>query len=102
MSDDTPKVNSLLSESSNTEPEAEPEPEGEPESKEESENNECKNNCSIKCIDELIDQIKEKKRKLNLYRKILEIKYTGMTICQECFDKKWSSVSYTTIKCNNE
>jgi hypothetical protein len=79
MTDDIPKVNSLLSESSNVEPEAEPE------SEPESENNGCTNNCSIKCIDELIDHITGKKRKLDLYRKILEIKYNRYKKCHNAW-----------------
>ena len=75
MSDDTPKLNKLLSNSSNnTEPDTEPEAESGLET--ESEKSECINNsCSIKCIKQLIEHIKGKKRKLDLFRKILEIKY---------------------------
>ena len=40
---------------------------------------------SIKCIDDLIKQIKEKKRKLNLYRKILEIKYNRYKKCHNAW-----------------
>ena len=43
------------------------------------------NKSSIKCIDDLIDQIKEKKRKLNLYRKILEIKYNRYKKCHNAW-----------------
>tara|TARA_B100000035_G_scaffold314912_2_gene332937 strand:+ start:320 stop:1072 length:753 start_codon:yes stop_codon:yes gene_type:complete len=41
--------------------------------------------CSIKCIEELIDHIKEKKRKLNLYRKILELKYNRYKKCHNAW-----------------
>jgi hypothetical protein len=36
---------------------------------------------NIKCVTELIDHIKEKKRKLDLYRKILELKYNRYKKC---------------------
>ena len=63
------------------------EPEPEPESASET-FSECINindTCSIKCIGELIEQIKEKKRKLNLYRKILEIKYNRYKKCHNAW-----------------
>ena len=41
--------------------------------------------CNIKCIDDLIEQIKEKKRKLNLYRKILELKYNRYKKCHNAW-----------------
>tara|TARA_B110000259_G_C14002325_1_gene396687 strand:+ start:599 stop:1354 length:756 start_codon:yes stop_codon:yes gene_type:complete len=44
------------------------------------------NVCSdINCIDELINHIKEKKRKLNLYRKILELKYNRYKKCHNAW-----------------
>ena len=41
--------------------------------------------CNIKCIDDLIDKIEEKKRKLNLYRKILELKYIRYKKCHNAW-----------------
>jgi len=63
----------------------EPEPEPEPESDTFSECININDTCSIKCIKELIEQIKEKKRKLNLYRKILEIKYNRYKKCHNAW-----------------
>jgi hypothetical protein len=52
----------------------------------EEENNETEYTCtSIKCFDELITHIKEKKRKLNLYRKILELKYNRYKKCHNAW-----------------
>ena len=63
----------------------EPEPESEPEPETFSECININDTCSIKCIGELIEQIKEKKRKLNLYRKILEIKYNRYKKCHNAW-----------------
>ena len=46
--------------------------------------------CSVTCIKDLLKHINSKKRKLDLYRKILEIKYNRYKIC-------YSSWSLTTI-----
>ena len=52
----------------------------------ESEKSECINNsCSIKCIKQLIEHIKGKKRKLDLFRKILEIKYNRYKKCHNAW-----------------
>jgi hypothetical protein len=43
---------------------------------------ECDYIClNVKCIKDLIDHIKEKKRRLDLYRKILELKYNRYKKC---------------------
>ena len=85
MSDDTPKLNKLLSESSNN-TELDTEPEAESGLETESEKSECINNsCSIKCIKQLIEHIKGKKRKLDLFRKILEIKYNRYKKCHNAW-----------------
>ena len=36
---------------------------------------------NVKCVKDLIDHIKEKKRRLDLYRKILELKYNRYKKC---------------------
>ena len=46
--------------------------------------------CSVNCTKDLLKHINSKKRKLDLYRKILEIKYNRYKIC-------YSSWSLTTI-----
>ena len=69
---------------------AEPEAEAEAEPEAEGLTDPSLELCSVNCTKDLLKHINSKKRKLDLYRKILEIKYNRYKIC-------YSSWSLTTI-----